>query len=317
MREIILDGKIINDDSPAYVIAEVGHNHGGDVDTAYQMIDAAAAAGADAVKFQRVDAKELFTKEAYEQPYNSENAYAPTYGKHREHLTLPDDDFERLFAYCRKKGVTFMCTAFEEKSADFLNDMGCPVFKLASFHLLDWPLIDKIKSFNKPFILSTGHATMEDIWETAHYIGEANHALLQCTSEYPVRKPSHINLGNIRQMRKVFPDTVIGYSHHYEGPYPAAASYHYGARIVEVHFTLSRSAKGTDNAFSQTPEGLAWLIRQLALEREIAGSSKDIYEEERAPISKMARGVYARGQDFIFKAPRIGPSPRDYMRSIK
>lgn len=313
MRELTINNRLINDDSDAYVIAELGHNHQGDVGIAKEMILRASLSGADAIKLQRIDAKRLFTKTAYDMPYNSENAFADTYGKHRDFLTLSDDAFKEIRDFCEEVKMTFICTAFEEWSADFLNELGIHAFKVASFHAKDAALINHIKAFDKPMIVSTGHCLLSEVEDIHKSLEGSKFALLQCTSEYPVRNPGRINLGVISTFRGMFPDTVIGYSHHYHAPYPAAISGMIGARIIEVHFTLNRAQKGTDQSFSLEPDGIRWLVNQLRMNRTITGFTKDAYPEELGPIEKMSRSVYpARtieagaeitAEDICLKAP--------------
>jgi N-acetylneuraminate synthase/sialic acid synthase len=282
-------GRKITQDGPAFVIAEIGHNHRGSVDICLNMIKEAKAAGADAIKLQRINAKELFTEAAYNEPYNSENAFGRTYGEHREALTLSDGDYKRVVLYCKDHNMPVLATAFEEDSARFLNSLNIDGFKLASFHLKDIPLINLIKTFGKPVIFSTGHADYNDIYVCdAMFPNDYPVAMLHCTSEYPVRNPEHINLGVINNLTHMS-ERLIGYSHHYHSPYPAAVAYHYGARIIEVHFTLNRAWKGTDQSFSLEPDGLKWLCNQLKLSRDISGSKKEIYVEEHKPIQKMSR----------------------------
>lgn len=316
MRQFHIKDYVLTEKDPAFVIAEIGHNHGGDVRTALKMIDEAVYAGADCVKFQRIDAKRLFTQAAYNEPYNSENAFAPLYGQHRDALTLSDDDFKRIKAWCDEQDIVFACTAFEEWSADFLMGLDVDAFKLASFHHQDDHLIRHIKAFNKPIIASVGHSLTRDWAHLKWQLEGSNYAILHCTSEYPVRNPEHLNLGTIPQLRNIFNNTIVGYSHHYEAPFLAAHAYAYGARIVEVHFTLSRSAKGTDNAFSLQPDGLHWLCSSLQDAFNAQGRRSGIYTEEIAPIRKMSRSCYTNkpmkqgyrisGDDICLKAPGGG-----------
>jgi N-acetylneuraminate synthase/sialic acid synthase len=322
MAQINLDGTTINETSAPYIIAEIGHNHMGDVDIALQMIDEAAAAGADCVKFQRIDAEKLFTKAAYAEAYNSENAFAPTYGQHRDALTLSDDDFRRVFDRCQEVGVSFACTPFEEWSADFIHELGCEIFKMASFHMHDSSLIFHVAAFDKPMILSTGNSTKTDIralCDSLHGFPENDkYALLHCTSEYPVHDPSHINLGAISSMIDEFGHVIWGYSHHHVSPFTAAASYFFGARIIEAHFTLDRTLKGTDQSFSLDPDGLRWLVNQAHLAHMVCGTRKTPYREESAPIRKMSRSVYPKcviGAGEIITADNIElRAPGDGMR---
>lgn len=297
MRQFKIGERVITDDSPTYVIAEIGHNHQGKEDVCMKMVAEAKEAGADAVKLQRIDAKELFTQAAYNEAYNSENAFGPTYGKHREALTLSDNAFRRVIDYCHDIDIDFICTAFEEKSADVLYDAGCRIFKLASFHLSDFVLASHIIKYNVPIIVSTGGSRIYDVNETVKYFmekGNTNIALLQCTSEYPVFDESKINLGVIKKYRELFPSLVVGYSHHHPSITACSDAYHFGARILEVHFTLNRASKGTDQSFSVEPSGLKAIVRGLKEARAFSGESKCIYTEERKPLSKMSRSIYVK-----------------------
>lgn len=323
MPEITLDGTLIHEDSPAYIIAEAGHNHMGDVNIALRMVREAAAAGADCIKFQRIDAAKLFTKAAYAEGYNSENAFAPTYGQHRDALTLSNDDFRRVFDECQSEGITFACTPFEEWSADFLAEIGCEVFKMASFHMHDSALIFHVAQYGKPIIISTGNSTKTDIGNLRGMLDghppKDKYALLHCTSEYPVHDPTHVNLGAILELSDEFSDVIWGYSHHHVSPFAAAASYFFGARIIEAHFTLDRTLKGTDQSFSLDPDGLRWLVHQAELAHDISGTRKTPYKEESAPIRKMSRSVYPKHEieaghiitldDICLKAPGDGLKP--------
>jgi N-acetylneuraminate synthase/sialic acid synthase len=329
MAQINLDGTLITEASPAYVIAGIGHNHMGDVDVALQMVDTAAAVGVDCVKFQRIDAERLFTQAAYAEGYNSENAFAATYGQHRDALTLSDDDFKRVMEKCDQRGVTFACTPFEEWSADFLYSIGCEVFKMASFHMHDTALIFHVAAFDKPMILSTGNSTKTDIkslCDTLHGYPEPDkYALLHCTSEYPVYDASHINLGALLDLQDEFGQVIWGYSHHHPSVLPALSAYYFGARIIETHFTLARSWKGTDQKFSLDPDNLRRLVSELKMAHELCGTRKTPYREEAAPIRKMSRSVYpkreiAKGEiitaDAVeLKAPGDGIRP-DKMATI-
>ena len=297
MREFRIGNSVITDESPAYVICEIGHNHMGDADVCMDMILTAKQNGADCVKLQRINAKKLFTEAAYNEPYNSENAFAPTYGKHREALTLSDEDFHDIVTYCKSIGIDLACTAFEEDSAEFLNSIGVDIFKLASFHLRDYDLIDKLMDFDKPIIMSTGGAVFKDVMRSVEYIFKRYPAdkldLLQCTSAYPNLDAISINLGVIREYAKTFPNMVIGYSHHHPSITAISDSYHYGARIVEFHMTLNRAWKGTDQSFSIEPHGVRSIVDGLYEAREISGTEKGVYSTEMKPLKRMSRSIYA------------------------
>lgn len=291
MRELVIDSRRIADDEPCYVIAEVGHNHGGSVETAKQMIHAAADAGAHAVKFQKRDNATLYSQALLDQPYDNENSYGPTYGAHRDALELTADDFRALQGVAGYREVTCFSTAFDEPSADLLADLRMPAYKIASGSLTDLDLLTHIARIKKPIILSTGGGTMRDIDRAVNAIVPINPelALLHCTASYPCAF-EELNLRCIPVLRKEYPNLVIGWSGHDNGIAMSVAAYVLGARIIERHFTLSRASKGTDHGFSLEPAGLKKLCRDLERARVALGDGvKQYYESERKPIAKMRR----------------------------
>ena len=295
-RTLQIGDHLVGDESECFVIAEIGHNHQGNVETARQMIDAAAEAGADAVKLQKRDNRELFTQAFYDAVYNSENSYGATYGEHREALELGWDDYVELKAHSERRGVLFFATAFDHPSADFLAELDVPAYKIASGDLTNTPLLRHVSSIGKPIVASTGGALMEDV-ERAHEVlsdGPAPFCLLQCTAGYPPAW-EELNLSVITTFRDRFPDTVIGFSSHDSGIAMALVAYTLGARVIEKHFTLNRAMKGTDQAFSLEPTGLRKMVRDLRRARVAMGDGKKtMYASEATPIQKMSKKVVAR-----------------------
>lgn len=292
MREITIAGRRIADDTPAYVIAEIGHNHGGSGATARQMIAMAAAAGADATKLQKRDVDTLYTPEMLAQPYRSEHSYGPTYGQHRQALELGFQDYLGCRAMAQASQLAFFATAFDEVSADFLMEVDVPAIKLASSSLKDRALLYYVSSLRKPIILSTGGGTIEDIDAAVKCLStyRTPFALLHCTAAYPVLDPVELNLRAIITMRERYPDTVIGWSGHDPGVSLALVAYAYGARIIEKHVTLNRAGKGTDQAFSLEPKGLAQLCEDLKKAHLASGDGlKRVYLSEKKPLAKMRR----------------------------
>lgn len=314
-------GESITDSSRAFVIAEIGHNHQGNLETALDLIRAASYAGASAVKFQKRSNRDLFTKKGFEAPYSSENAYGATYGEHREALEFGRDDYLRCMEEANRLGITFFSTAFDFESVDFLVELQVPIIKVASGDITSLPLLDYIAQTGIPAIFSTGGAEMPEIRE-AHEVFQARkaeHAILQCTAGYPP-KYEELNLRVIETLRNEFPETIIGYSGHDNGIAMAMAAYALGARIVEKHFTLDRTMKGTDHAFSLEPEGMRKLVRDLNRAHIAFGDGvKVVYESERAPVVKMSKSIVAardlpRGKvieigDLAFKSPGVGLKP--------
>ena len=264
MRELVIDGKRISDDGACYVIAELGHNHQGDVEKARALIRTAKECGADAVKLQKRDNRRLFTRAMYEAPYDHESSFGPTYGAHREALEFGRDEYVELQGYAREIGVTLFATAFDVGSADLLAKLDMPAFKIASGDLPNTPLLRHVAAFGKPIVLSTGGATIEDVERAVDTIAPVNEqlCLLQCTASYPA-DVGDLNLRAIAVLRERFPDLVVGLSDHQDGIAMSLVAYMLGARVIEKHFTLSHTSKGTDHAFSLMPEGLRKLVRDL------------------------------------------------------
>lgn len=276
------------------VIAEVGHNHQGSYEIALKMVEAAARAGADAVKFQKRDNRHLYTKSFYDSPYNSENAFGPTYGAHREALELSASDYVGLLAAAKDKGLKFYCTAFDAPSLEFLVGLGVDGIKIASGDLTNTPLIEKTKLTGLPVLLSTGGGTMKDVCRAMDVLRGAwtRLTVMQCTASYPTPF-EYLDLGVISTYVKKFPQVRAGASLHDNGIWSAVAAYVLGARCIEKHFTLDRSMKGTDQAFSLEPQGLAKVVRDLRRVETALGAEKRVHPSEEGPILKMGKSCFA------------------------
>jgi sialic acid synthase len=284
MRELVIDGVTVNDESDCYVIAEIGHNHQGDLQLCKRMFDAAKEAGADAVKLQKRDNKTLYSEAFYNSPYNSENAYGATYGLHREALEFNRTQYVILQDHAEKLGISFFATAFDIPSADFLAELEMPAIKIASGDLKNLALLEYVSDLDIPIILSTGGGTMEDCI-AADEICQPD-AILQCTSGYPARH-EELNIGVIDTFLDAFPDSVVGFSDHSNGIAMAPIAYALGARIIEKHFTLDRTLKGTDQPFSLEPAGLRKMVRDLRRTRLALGDgAKRTYDSELVPLAK-------------------------------
>jgi len=247
-----------------YFIAEVGQNHNGSIESALEYIKVFADAGASAVKFQTRDNRHLFSKEAYDAPYNSNNAFAETYGAHRECLEINESDLPRLKAECVKWGVDFMSTPFDEPSIDKLMQVGVDLFKVASFDLGNLPLLKLLTDTRKPIVLSVGGGAEEHVDVTVKFLMEqnANFSVLHCVSQYPC-PPELLRLGNIEHLLNKYPKVCVGSSDHFSGVLSGPVAYMTGAKVFEKHVTLNRAQKGTDQAFSLEPKGFADFIRDI------------------------------------------------------
>lgn len=256
-----------------FVIAEVGQNHQGSLENAMRYIKIFANEGADAIKFQTRNNKYLFSEEAYLAPYTSENAFADTYGEHREHLELKTEWLPLLRDECHKLGVKFMSTPFDEPSLDLLIKLDVDILKIASFDLGNLPLISKIAATKKPVVLSIGGGNVDQIKSSVECILERNTnlAILHCVSEYPCDY-NRLGLENIQKLIKEFPDCTIGSSDHFNGTLSGPIAYMMGARVFEKHVTLNRAWKGTDHSFALEQDGFRKFVRDIKRVRHMLPS---------------------------------------------
>jgi N-acetylneuraminate synthase/sialic acid synthase len=206
MAKMIVNSHVIDDASEMYVIAEIGHNHQGNVEKCKELFRAAKTAGAHAVKLQKRDNRALFTREAYDKPYDNPNSFGETYGTHREFLELGWDEYVELKRYAAELGLDFFSTAFDMPSADFLAKLEMPAFKMASGDLKSIPLLKHVASFGKPMFVSTGGATMDDVRRAYDAIAPINPqiCLMQCTAGYPPEW-NELNLRVMESFRREFP----------------------------------------------------------------------------------------------------------------
>ena len=295
MLELVVDGRVIARDGPAYVIAEIGHNHQGDVEKAKALVRAARECGADAVKLQKRDNAQLYTRALYDAPYDNEHSFGRTYGEHREALELSAAEWLELREFSREEGITLFGTVFDEPSAGFLHELDLPAFKIASGDLTNTPLLGHVAALGRPIFLSTGGGTMDDVERAVDTILPLNAQLcvMQCTASYPC-EVEELNLGVIESYRERFPDLVIGLSDHQSGIAMSLVGYMLGARVIEKHFTLNHAWKGSDHAFSLMPEGMRRLVRDLHRVPDAVGDGvKRPLASEARPLEKMGKKLVA------------------------
>ncbi len=311
----------IGDHTGCYVIAEIGHNHQGSLEKARELFREAKLAGAHAIKLQKRDNQGLYTRAAYNKPYDNENSFGSTYGEHREFLEFGRKEYQELQRVARELDIDFFATAFDVTSADFLAALDVPAFKIASGDVKSRPLLEHVARFGKPVVISTGGALLDDVQRAYDTLMAINPqvGILQCTAGYPASF-EELDLRVIEQYRDRFPGAVIGYSGHDNGIAMPVAAYVLGARIVEKHFTLNRAMKGTDHAFSLEPVGLRKMVRDLQRTHKALGDGiKKIYDSEKTPIVKMGKSlVVARDlpvghvlgfDDIVMKSPGGGIPP--------
>lgn len=273
------------------IIAEIGQNHQGDLEVAKELIRQAKLSGADAVKSQKRDIGTLLTPEEYDRPYTSRHAFAATYGKHRECLELSRDQYEELRDFAAALGIVFFSSPWDVPSARLLNDIDMPWFKVPSACLTHHVLLEELASYGKPVILSSGMSTLDEI-DAAMDIFQASPDvyLLQCTSSYP-SEFADINLRVIPALAERYPWATIGFSGHHRGIAVDVAAVTLGARVIERHFTLDRTLKGSDHAASLEPPGIARLVRDVRATELALGDGVKRVNDAEIPVRHKLRGV--------------------------
>ena len=256
-----------------YIIAEVGQNHQGSIQEALRYVVTFASLGASAVKFQMRNNKVLFDNSVYDMPYDSHNAFADTYGAHREYLELDISEFRLIRQRCKDLSVDFIITPFDIPSLQSCLELDVDALKIASFDLGNLPFLDKLAKTKIPLIMSTGGGNIDHVKGSVDAI--TNHhrslALLYCVSLYPCPIDA-VNLGNITALQHCFPDLDIGLSDHFNGTLTGPLAYTLGARIFEKHVTFDRSHKGTDHPFSLEPEGFRKFVRDISRVQSLMSS---------------------------------------------
>jgi len=264
MNDIKIGNIIIGDSYKPFIVAEMSGNHNQSLDRALAIVDAVASCGADAIKLQTYTADTitinsrggLFEINDGDSLWTGKNLY----DLYKEAYT-PWEWHAEIFDYAKKKGLICFSTPFDETAVDYLENLGVPMYKIASFENTDWPLLEKIASTGKPVIMSTGISTLSDIDESVRVLRNAgckDLILLKCTSTYPA-SPENTNLSTIPHMRDLF-HCHIGLSDHTMGIGAGVASVAMGARVIEKHFTLKRSDGGVDSAFSMEPSEMEALV---------------------------------------------------------
>lgn len=277
------------------VVAEIGQNHNGRVELAEQLVDAAAWAGADAVKTVKRDLPSELTTAAFQRRYDSPHAFAPTYGEHRAALELSIDVHASLCRRAHKHGLSFIVTVCDVPSARQIAELPIDALKIASRDLNNLPLLDCVAKLGRPIILSTGMSDFAEIDAAVEVVrrGGAEFALLQCTSAYPTLDADvHLNSLATLASRYAAP---VGFSDHTLGIAIAPAAVALGAAIIEKHFTLDRALKGTDHACSAEPEELRQLVENVRrVESALGKADKPVPPQVAAARTKLGRSLVAR-----------------------
>ena len=291
VKAVRIHNRLIGPGHPCFVIAEAGVNHNGSIAVARQLIDAAVAAGADAVKFQTFVADRLATPTARKAAYQAETTGASeTQLEMLRKLELSKEAHYELSEMCARQGILFLSTPFDEESADFLETLGVTAFKIPSGELTNLPLLMHIGRKGKPVIVSTGMATLEEVEQALKALLAAHCqqvVLLHCVSCYPAA-PTDVNLRAMDTMARAFGHPV-GYSDHTLGIEVALAAAARGACVIEKHFTLDRKLPGPDHRASLEPDELKTMVEGIRKVEQALGSGVKVPVAGEAEVAEVAR----------------------------
>lgn len=314
--------------SQTLIIAEAGVNHNGSMAIARQLVDAAAAAGVDYVKFQTFKAANLVSKTAQKAEYQKKNIGGCDNSQFSmlKALELSAKQHYELIAYCKTKGVAFFSTAFDLPSIDFLQSLDMPLWKVPSGEITNFPYLRKIGESKKPVILSTGMANVSEIGAAIDVLVKYGTprkqiTLLHCTTEYPAPK-NEVNLRAMATLRREF-GLEVGYSDHTQGIEIPIAAVAMGAVVIEKHFTLSRAMEGPDHDASLEPAELKAMVEQIRnIESAMGSGIKEATDSERKNIAIARKSIVAArdieqgeiltDQNLTTKRPANGISPMEW-----
>lgn len=323
--DIKIGGRKVGLNAPCFIVAEIGVNHNGDIELAKKMISEAKSCGADAVKFQTFTADQLVTRETPKVKYqeNTTSNQESHYDMIKK-FELSKDDHVILKKYCELIGIDFISTPYDVESAKFLNEIGLAVFKTASADIVDLPLHHYLATTDKPVIVATGMATMEEI-ETIVGIynnaGNPSLVLLHCVSNYPCSNES-LNLLVIKTLYAAF-GKVVGFSDHTTGMMAAVMAVTLGAKIIEKHFTLDKTLPGPDHKASATPDEFCDLVVAIRQAEAALGSSVKQCQDEEKQMALVSRksvvlkiavqaGERLTMEHLVLKRPGTGLMAKEY-----
>lgn len=286
-REIKLGDRLVGEGHPTYIVAEVGINHNGSVQTAKELIKAAAEAGVDAVKFQKRTPEICVPDHQKDQMRDTPWGYI-TYLKYRYIVEFGQADYEEIDTYCKSVGIDWLASSWDVPSLAFIDTFSPPAHKVPSALITDHELLRAIKETGRPVILSTGMSTMDEIEEAVAILDMDNLLICHTTSSYPC-PPEELNLKMIQTLQEKF-TCPIGYSGHEVGLVPSALAVAMGACLVERHVTLDRAMWGSDQAASVEPQGVRTLVKYIRVtEKAMGDGEKHVYESEQSSLKKLRR----------------------------
>ena len=285
---VTIGNHVLGGGHPVYVIAEIGLNHNGDVELAKRLIDVAADAGANAVKFQK-RTPEIATPAHMRDTLRETPWGTMTYLEYRYRVEFDRDQYIEIGDHATMRGLDWFASPWDVPSVEFLEDLGVVAHKVASASLTDIELLEALRATGKPVILSTGMSTIEQIDRALEVLGTDRTVLMHATSTYPM-EPEEANIKMIASLRDRYAGIPVGYSGHERGLQISLAAVALGAVAVERHITLDRTRWGSDHAASLEPTGLEHLVRDIrVIETALGDGVKRIYEGELAPMAKLRR----------------------------
>ena len=285
---VTIGSRVVGGGRPAYVIAEIGLNHNGDVDIAKRLIDVAADAGADAVKFQK-RTPEISTPEHMRDVPRETPWGTMTYLEYRRRVEFGRDEYVAIGDHATLRGLDWFASPWDVPSVAFLEELNVVAHKVASASVTDLELLTALRETGKPVILSSGMSTIEQIDRALETLGTDRVVLMHATSTYPM-EPEEANLRVITTLRDRYPGVPIGYSGHERGLQISLAAVALGAVAVERHITLDRTMWGSDHAASLEPTGLTHLVRDIrVIETALGDGVKRVFPGEQAPMAKLRR----------------------------
>jgi len=327
--KIAIGARDVGDGAPSFIIAEAGVNHDGSLSRAIEMVRVAKKCGADAIKFQSFHPEDLASAAA---PLARYQRTATRRGRSQlpmlRDLALAEDEQRELYKVSQRIGIQFLSTPFDDRSAQFLADLGVPALKVASGDLTNLPFLRRLASYRRPLILSTGMGTMSEVREAVRTVKRAGNdrlIVLQCTSAYP-EPPGEANLRVIPEFRRKL-RTLVGFSDHTIGLGAAVGAVALGACIIEKHFTLSRDLPGPDQGASLEPDELSRLVAQIreteaalgnGVKRRMPSERENVVAARKSVVTRVdiPAGVRLTASMLTVKRPGSGIPPRDLNRLV-
>lgn len=325
--------KTISNNSPAFIIAEIGANHNGDIELAKKSIDEAIKCGADAVKFQTYTTKELLANKEGIVTYGKSGAeVSKTLKQMFDEVTFKRDDHQEIYEYAKQKDIICFSTPFSVEGVDFLENLNNPIYKIASSDVNYLDMLERIGKTKKPVFLSAGKSTIGDLdmaVDTLVNNGTSDLCLLHCVANYP-SKMENMNLNTIKTLKQMYPECIVGFSDHSQGITASLGAVCLGAKIIEKHFTIDKNLNGPDHWFSMDPTDMKNLVQEIRnLEKAFGNPRKMVIPSEvpekywstRSLVAKndMKKGHIITKEDLAMLRPGYGISPfdRDKVTGLK